>query len=275
MQRTILITGSTDGIGLETAKMLVALGHHVLLHGRNPEKLERARNVLKSLSESACVETYLADFTRMSEVDEFAQTLVRTHDHIDVLVNNAGVYHAPEEFTPDGLDARFAVNTIAPYLLTQRLLLPLAHSGRVVNISSAAQLPVDPTALAGHVPLRPGVAYAQSKLAITMWTRGMAQWLGEDGPAVIALNPGSMLGTKMIREAFGVPGSDVRIGAEIVTRAALDDNFVSASGQYFDNDHRVWTTPHPDVTNPGKVEQVTQAIEAVLAVTTHAGHRHP
>ena len=166
--------------------------------------------------------------------------------------------------TQDGLDVRFAVNTIAPYLLTQRLLPLLGTSGRVVNLSSAAQSPVDPKALAGKVRLSDGAAYAESKLALTMWSRALALSLGDDGPAIIAVNPGSMLGTKMVKQAFGVAGGDVRIGAEILCRVALGDEFAAASGQYFDNDSGKFASPHLDALDPQKSSEIVRVIEAVL-----------
>ena len=267
MPKTILITGSTDGIGLETAKMLVSAGHTVLLHGRNPSKLKDAESALSALPGGGRVESHLADLSRMADVEALAKAVAETHAGLDVLINNAGVYGAPDPITQDGLDVRFAVNTIAPYLLTRRLLSLLGASGRVVNLSSAAQSPVDPEALAGRVRLSEGAAYAQSKLALTMWSRGMALSRQDDGPAIIAVNPGSLLGSKMVKQAFGVAGGDLRIGAEILARAALSDEFEAASGQYFDNDSGRFASPHPDALDPRKSEEIVCVIEAVLAET--------
>ncbi|MGD9107445.1 MAG: SDR family NAD(P)-dependent oxidoreductase [Desulfobacterales bacterium] len=274
MQKTILITGSTDGIGLETAKMLVSLGHHVLLHGRNPSKLEEAEKMLSALPGGGRVESYVADLSRMAEVEVLAKAVAEKHAKLDVLINNAGVYSAPDPVTQDGLDVRFAVNTIAPYLLTQKLLPLLGSSGRVINLSSAAQSPVDPEALVGRVNLSDGAAYAQSKLALTMWSRSMALSLKDDGLAFIAVNPGSMLGSKMVKQAFGVDGGDIRIGAEILSRAALADEFATASGQYFDNDSGQFASPHPDALNPQKSEEIVRVIEAVLVEITQSYENH-
>ena len=266
MQKTILVTGATDGIGLETARMLVSLGHMVLLHGRNLAKLE---NVEKTLSTSnGQVESYMADLSRMADVEALAKAVAAKHTKLDVLINNAGIYNAPDPVTQDGLDVRFAVNAIAPYLLTQRLMPLMAASGRIINLSSAAQSTVDLEALAGRVKLSDGVAYAQSKLAITMWSRSLALSLKGNGPAVIAVNPGSMLGSKMVKQAFGVAGGDIRIGAEILTRAALSDEFATASGQYFDNDSGRFASPHLDALDPQKSEEIVGAIEVVLAEIT-------
>lgn len=265
MQKTILITGATDGIGLATAKMLVKEGHTVLLHGRNPDKLDVVEKMLTGLPDGGRVESYVADLSSLSDVRDLAKAVIEKHDILDVLINNAGVYVVPETVSQDGLDIRFAVNTIAPYLLTKQLMPLLGTSGRVVNLSSAAQAPVDLEALAGPNNLSDGLAYAQSKLALTMWSRDMALSLGNDGPIIVAVNPKSMLGSKMVKEAYGVSGHDVGIGADILCRAALSDEFAEASGQYFDNDTGRFTSPHPDALDAQKCGQIVRVIETVLA----------
>ncbi|WP_412063415.1 SDR family NAD(P)-dependent oxidoreductase [Rubrivirga sp. IMCC45206] len=262
MSKTLLITGSTDGIGLETARRLVADGHHVLLHGRNADKLARVEAELSALG---TVESYSADLADFAEVEALADAVAERHDRLDVLINNAGVYSTAHPVTADGLDVRFAVNTVAPYLLTRRLLPLLASDGRVVNLSSAAQAPVDLDALAGRARLGDGPAYAQSKLALTAWSRHLAGELGPDGPVVVSVNPGSLLGTKMVKEAFGMAGKDVGIGADILVRAALSEEFAAASGRYFDNDAGRFAPPHPDALDGQKAQAIVRAIEAVLA----------
>lgn len=275
MQKTILITGSTDGIGLEAAKMLVSQGHRVLLHGRNPAKLEKVERMLAGLTDSGNIEGYTADLSRMVDVEILAKEVTGRYARLDVLINNAGVFQTPEPITQDGLDVRFVVNTLAPYLLTQRLLPLIGVSGRVINLSSAAQSPVDPEALAGRVVLSDDfTAYAQSKLALTMWSRSMALSLEDGGPAIIAVNPGSLLGTKMVKEGFGVAGNDIRIGAEILVRAALSDEFGTASGRYFDNDAGQFASPHPDALDPRKCEQIVRMIETMLTEMTQTGAKH-
>ncbi|MEL7037244.1 MAG: SDR family NAD(P)-dependent oxidoreductase [Cyanobacteria bacterium J06592_8] len=265
MQKTILITGSTDGIGLETAKLLASEGHNVLLHGRNPEKLKQVQKTLLEFKGGGCIEIYTADLSLMVNVEALAKAVAEKHSKLDVLINNAGVYNAPDPITQDGLDIRFVVNTIAPYLLTQRLLSLLGTSGRVINLSSAAQSTVQVEALAGRVKLTDGAAYSQSKLALTMWSRSLALSLKDRGPTIIAINPGSMLGSKMVKQAFGVTGGDIRIGAEILTRAALTDEFKTASGQYFDNDSGQFASPHPDALDTRKCQEIVRIIEMVLA----------
>ncbi len=265
MKKSILITGATDGIGLETAKLLIAAGHRLLLHGRSPRKLAQVVEDLSNTQGGGKVEGYLADLSKMAEVEALAGEVAEKHARLDVLINNAGVYSAHDSVTPAGLDLRFAVNTLAPYLLTKMLLPLLGSSGRVVNLSSAAQAPVDLKALAGGVKLSDHSAYAQSKLALTMWSRDLGLALQNRGPIIVSVNPASMLGSKMVKDAFGVAGGDIRIGAEILVRAALSEEFQAASGQYFDNDRGCFAPPHPDALDPRKTDQLVRAIEEVLA----------
>ena len=267
MKKIILLTGATDGIGLATAKMLLEQGHHLLLHGRNPQKLKDVTNDLSSQIEGADIETYVADLSNFSDVKALANAIFEKHQKLDVLINNAGVLKTNKVTTSDGLDVRFVVNTLAPYLLTQ-LLLPLMDSdGRIVNLSSAAQAPVNLEAMAGNVQLDDMGAYSQSKLAITMWSRIMAEKL-TNGPLVFAVNPGSLLASKMVKEGFGVAGNDIEIGADILTRAALSDEFENRSGQYFDNDSGQFTPPHQDALDQQKSEEVVYTIETLLEKLT-------
>ena len=135
----------------------------------------------------------------------------------------------------------------------------------MVNLSSAAQATVNLAALAGETYLNDNQAYAQSKLAITMWSFHLARSLGPDGPAIVAVNPGSLLASKMVKEAYGVEGSDLGIGADILVKAALSDEFADASGRYFDNDRAQFASPHRDALDADKNESLVQTIEAVLA----------
>ncbi|MDJ0927740.1 MAG: SDR family NAD(P)-dependent oxidoreductase [Gammaproteobacteria bacterium] len=264
MQKTILVTGATDGIGLATAEQLVELGHYVLLHGRNRKKLDATETTLAALPGTGKVESYVADLSRIAEVESLATAVAEKHKKLDVLINNAGVYNARDPITADGLDVRFVVNTLAPYVLTQRLLRLLGKTGRVVNVSSAAQSPVNLKALRGEKSLSDHAAYAQSKLAITAWSRHLAQSL-KSGPMIVAVNPGSLLASKMVKQAFGVAGSDISIGADILCRASLDDEFAHASGEYFDNDAGDFGPPHRDALDAGKTQKIVQTIETVLA----------
>lgn len=269
MQKIILITGATDGIGLETAKALTQQGHHVLIHGRNPAKVHKVVTALSRLSKNAIIESYIADLSTLSDVDKLATQIKSNHKRLDILINNAGVYKVSDVTTPDNLDVRFVVNTIAPYLLTQKLLPLFDATGRIVNLSSAAQSSVDLDALtspnAGELD---GPVYAQSKLALTMWSIELANSLSnsrlENSPAVIPVNPASFLGSKLVKDAYGVDGNDLAIGADILCRAALSEEFANASGKYFDNDSGLFKDPHADALDPAKNRQLVTVLDQLL-----------
>ncbi|MEM8924298.1 MAG: SDR family NAD(P)-dependent oxidoreductase [Actinomycetota bacterium] len=265
MTKTILITGSTDGLGLATAQALAANGHSVLLHGRSQAKLDDAEQQVRAVGGTGQIDSYRADLSDLDEVAALASAVMADHPHIDVLINNAGVFRTPKPTAPNGLDIRFVVNTIAPYLLTRQLMPALGPEARVINLSSAAQAPVDPDALLGRRSLDDSTAYAQSKLALTMWSNHLAARLGADGPAVIAVNPGSFLGTKMVKEAYGSSGKDIGIGADILTRAATSEEFAAASGRYFDNDSGRFANPHPDALDPKRTAAVVDLIDSTIA----------
>jgi NAD(P)-dependent dehydrogenase (short-subunit alcohol dehydrogenase family) len=259
MSKTILITGATDGIGLLTAKTLARQGHKILLHGRNAAKLASALKEVGGTSAG-----YLADFTSLKDVDAMAKTILAEHDNLDVLINNAGILKAPQTKTQTGHDIRFVVNAVAPYVLTTALLAIMPKDGRVVNLSSAAQARVNMSALAGKSSLNDMEAYAQSKLAITIWTRELAKPRPE-GPTIIAVNPGSLLASKMVKEGFGIAGNDLSIGADILCRAALDDEFSDASGKYFDNDAGQFSAPHSAALDSQHSKAVMTGITDVIA----------
>ncbi|SDL92870.1 SDR family NAD(P)-dependent oxidoreductase [Maricaulis salignorans] len=265
MPKTILITGATDGIGQAAALSLGALGHTLLIHGRSAEKLTATAAQLRALPGAGPVETWQADLSDLDATARLGREIRAAHGQIDVLINNAGIYKTDHPVMADGQDVRFVVNTLAPALLTRLLLGAIPRDGRIIHLSSAAQAPVDLQALAGERPLEPMAAYAQSKLALTEWSQSLAADLGLEGPATIAVNPGSLLATNMVRKGFGVAGNDIGIGADILTRAALSDEFAGATGRYYDNDSHRFAAPHGEAADAGKVARVVEAIEARIA----------
>lgn len=261
MSKTILITGATDGIGLETAKRLLPLGHTLLLHGRSEKKLEALATTLNAPEQ---IDTYIADFSDLSAVKAMADSIAEKYSHLDVIINNTGVLKIAQPKTLDGFDVRFVVNTFAPHVLTSKLMPLMNKQSRVVNVSSAAQSPVDIAFLQGQKQVQADdlAIYAQSKLAITMWSNYMANRQTENHPLFVAVNPGSLLASKMVKEGFGMEGKDIGIGADILIRAAVSDEFEQSNGLYFDNDLGAFADPHADALDSSKCEQVVSAIQA-------------
>jgi NAD(P)-dependent dehydrogenase (short-subunit alcohol dehydrogenase family) len=235
--RTILITGSTDGLGLACATELAAAGATVLLHGRDPARLEAARNEVAARSGSTSSGAYLADLSSLAEVRRFAERVQDEQDRLDVLVNNAGVaLPVPERrLSLDGYELTFAVNYLSHFLLTM-LLLPLLEASapaRIVNVASAGQRPIDFDDVMlerGYDPIR---AYCQSKLAQIMFTFELAARVPSD-VTVNALHPATLMDTKMVRDSFGTVMTSVEEGRDATVRLISSSELDGVTGQYFD-----------------------------------------
>ena len=236
MKKTILITGSTDGIGKLAALKLAKDGHEVYVHGRNSEKLAAVIEEIKSASNNDTIKGFVADFSDLAAVRKMAAQVKDELPKLDILINNAGVYKSRVAKTKDGFDIRFAVNYLAPYILT-KAILPLLKKGdaaRIVNLSSAAQAPVSMEALKGTKSISDMEGYSQSKLALAMWSMYLAE--KEPDLTVIPVNPGSLLNTNMVKEGWGFHRSSADKGRDILYDLAVADKYANASGKYFDND---------------------------------------
>ena len=235
-QATVLVTGATDGLGRRVARELAGMGATVLLHGRNPERLEATLEELRGETGSEKLGSYLADLSSLGEVRGLAERVLSEQDRLDVLVNNAGIISRGREESGDGHELTFAVNYLSHFLLTG-LLLPLLRESapaRVVNVASAGQSPIDfddPMLERGYDAMR---AYSQSKLAQVMFTFELAGRLSGIGVTVNALHPASLMDTKMVHDTFGYTMSTVEEGAEAVVRLAVSPELEGVTGRYFD-----------------------------------------
>ncbi|MGP5211632.1 SDR family NAD(P)-dependent oxidoreductase [Psychrobacter alimentarius] len=278
MYKTILITGSTDGIGKLAALKLAEAGHQVYLHGRDADKLASVIAEVQAVATGDAVDHidgFVADFSDLTAVLKMAADINEKLPKLDVLINNAGIYTTSAATTKDDLDIRFVVNYLAPYELTNALLPLLKQSSkaRIINLSSAAQTPISYEAFAGQTTLDGKAAYAQSKLALTMWSMALADKVANDDISVIAVNPGSLLNTKMVDEAYGHHWSSADKGANILTALAISDEFANDTGKYFDNDIKdgdhgdargEFGQPHADALDKEAIAELEAQTQTVL-----------
>ncbi len=231
-QPHILLTGATDGIGRTAALELARRGARLLLHGRNAAKLQAIAGEVRALG--AQVATIRADFASLAEVRAMAAEVLAEHAPIDVLVNNAGVYMTELRHTIDGFETTFAVNHLAPFLLTELLLPSLPAHGRILNTSSIAHTrgELDFENLNAERGFDGYATYALSKLANVLHTVELARRLGPV-PTVNALHPG-VVSTKLLKKGFGIEGPDsLEQGAETTVFLALDPSVAEVTGRYF------------------------------------------
>ncbi len=208
-ERIVLVTGATDGIGLQTASELARTGARVVVHGRSAAKVDKARRKIEEAGGRAEGVTF--ELASLASVRQGAEELARRFPRLDVLVNNAGVFMNERVRTEDGLETTFQVNHLAPFLLTTLLLKgPLSGPGaRIVNVSSIAHnrgrmnfedLQLE-RGFSGYG------AYAQSKLANVLFTLELAQRLPAGRASVNCLHPG-VVSTKLLVDGFGMQGND-------------------------------------------------------------------
>lgn len=245
-QLTILITGATDGLGQRVATDLAGKGVTLLLHGRDPDKGRRVLAKIREITGNNRLNYFNADLASLADVDRLAASVGNSQPRLDVLVNNAGLGGGltpkRRETSADGFELRFAVNYLAPFLLTRRLLPLLrrtaekAGKARIVNVASAAQRAIDFDDVMLQKNYDGMRAYSQSKLALVMFTFDLAEELAGTGVSVNALHPASLMDTKMVREWFGTPRTSVEEGARYVERLAVSDELDGESGIYFDQD---------------------------------------
>ncbi len=232
--KRVIVTGSTDGIGKETAKELLKRGAKVVIHGRSKEKIEKTVEELKNYGE---VEGIRADFSSLSEVKGMAKEVEKRFPDLKVLINNAGVFEPTKRLSKDSYEMTFAVNHLAHFALTL-LILPLLSKNqpsRIINVSSMAHsYDIDFSNLQGEKGYSAYTAYSYSKLANILFTFELAERLKNLGLniTVNCLHPG-VIGTKLLRKGWGIGGGSVEEGAKMSVYLAESDDVSNVTGEYF------------------------------------------
>jgi NAD(P)-dependent dehydrogenase (short-subunit alcohol dehydrogenase family) len=232
-EQTILITGSTDGHGRRVAELLVERNAHVLVHGRDEDKVERVT------AEIGAERGLTADLASLDEVRGLAEHI----DQLDTLVNNAGIVTPQREESADGHELTFAVNHLSHFLLTELLLDKLREPARIVNIASIGQMPLDFDDLEFERGWEGYPAYAKSKLAQVMFTMELSRRLAGRDVTVNAIHPATLMDTNMVRNSLGRSLSTVEEGAEATLRLIADPQFDGVSGRFFDGNRESQAAP--------------------------------
>jgi NAD(P)-dependent dehydrogenase (short-subunit alcohol dehydrogenase family) len=236
--KTVLITGSTDGLGRRVAERLAGPGRCILVHGRDRDRSEQVLAIIRRAGGAACF--YAADLSSLSEVRSLAEAIKRDHQSLDILVNNAGIgvggRRDERQISQDGHELRFAVNYLSCFLLT-RLLLPILKArpgGKIINVSSVGQEKID----FANVMLTRGYdgrrAYCQSKLAQVMFTFDLAEELEVSGVTANCLHPATYMDTTMVRSDGIQPMNSVDEGANAVLQLIDSPKLNGKTGLYFD-----------------------------------------
>src|SRR5580700_8783026 len=246
--KTILVTGSTDGVGRYVAGKLGAAGVRILVHGRDRARGQDVVEAIRRGGNDTAV-FYAADLSSLAEVRRLAGLVRANHDRVDVLINNAGIGSASEgrqrRESADGHELRFAVNYLAGFLLT-RLLLPLITASapaRIVNVASAGQSPIDFDDVMLTRAYDGGRAYTQSKLAQIMFTFDLAREREGSGVTVTCLHPATYMDTTMVRASGVTPLSTVEHGGEAILNLAVADELEGQTGLYFNGKREARANP--------------------------------
>lgn len=246
-EQTILVTGSTDGIGKATARALARQGHRVLVHGRDPEKGRRVLAELEAATGSDRLALFIADLSVQEQVRGLAEEIGGAYGRLDVLVNNAGVFMPERRVLPGGIETTFAVNYLSQFLLVHELLPLLTRSApaRVVNVASIAHRSarsVDWENLPGFPDYDAYDAYAVSKLGVVAFTARLARTLEGTGVTANCLHPG-VIDTKLLRAyTHGRDGgAPPERGAEVEAHLATSSEAGKANGGYYEETR--WTRP--------------------------------
>jgi retinol dehydrogenase-12 len=277
--RVCVITGGTDGIGKAAAHALALQGARLLIHGRDPDKGARAVAELKKRSHNAAIEFLQADFSSLADVRRLAETIIARTPRIDVLINNAGAIFVKRTLSRDGHEMTFAVNHLAPFLLTHLLVdtLKSGEPGRIVTTASHAHRGAkiafdDLDAVRKYSAMG---AYGSSKLANILFTRALAKRL--EGTAVTAtcLHPGFVRTSfgrnnevsPLLKGIFGFIARFARSpekGAETLVYLATSQEVQGASGGYYFDCKR--TPPSAAAQDDGTAEHLWQVSEQLVGI---------
>ena len=259
MTQVVLVTGATDGLGKAVSVELARAGSTVLVHGRSHRRAEAVLAEIREASGSELLRAYAGDLASLAQVRSLAESVLADEPQLDVLVNNAGVGTVEpgggaRVESADGHELRFAVNYLAPFLLTELLepLLVRSAPARIVNVASAGQAPID----FDDVMLDDGYdgsrAYSQSKLAMVMMTFDTAERLAGSGVTATCLHPGTYMPTKMVLAAGVDPIDSLESGVRATLRLIAGGELDGLTGHTSTGSPRPGPAHRPTTRTPGR-----------------------
>jgi NAD(P)-dependent dehydrogenase (short-subunit alcohol dehydrogenase family) len=246
--KTVLITGSTDGVGRYVASELAGQGAKVLIHGRDAARANAVISDIRRVGGPAPV-FYQADLSSLAETRKLAERVLADHDRLDVFVSNAGIgsqNEGPQRQTSrDGHELRFAVNYLAGFLLAHLLLPRLKASApsRIVNVASLGQHPIDFDDVMITRNYSGSRAYSQSKLSQIMFTIDLAEEMRGSGVTVNSLHPATYMNTTMVRAGGITPMSTVEQGGAAILHLVNGDDVATRSGLFFNGMNEMKANP--------------------------------
>ena len=246
--KTVLITGSTDGVGRYVATQLATAGAKVLIHGRDRARAKTLSEEIKRAGGGEPV-FYQADLSSLAETQKLADAVLADHRRLDVFISNAGIGSQNDgparQTSADGHELRFAVNYLSGFLLAHRLLplLKASAPSRIVNVASLGQHPIDFDDVMITKGYNGSRAYAQSKLSQIMFTIDLAEALKGSGVTVNSLHPATYMNTTMVRAGGITPMSTVEQGGEAILHLVTGDDVVNKSGLFFNGMNEAKANP--------------------------------
>ena len=242
MEKIILITGSTDGIGKQTALESAKKGAAVIIHGRNPIKVKKTVEEIKKKTKNENISSIIADFTDLKATEKSFMNF--PHDKLDILINNACTFEHSFKESKDGFEYTFQICYLAHFIITKQLIpfLKKSSDARIINVSSMVHAHSLNLSFLEKAKYSGYTAYEVSKLANVLFTYKLAELLKNTDITVNCLHPG-VISTKLLHAGWGIGGNPVSVGADNLLYVAFSDEVKGITGRYFFDKKPVKSSP--------------------------------
>jgi NAD(P)-dependent dehydrogenase (short-subunit alcohol dehydrogenase family) len=266
--KIVLVTGSTDGIGKQTALDLAGMEATVLIHGKDTNRCSKVKEEIQQKTGNEKIYSYIADLGSFKQIHQLSRDIHSQFDRIDALINNAGVYNKKRSLSEDGYEKTFAINHLAVFCLTGLLLdlIRKSDGGRIITVSSMIHAgSIDFDDLQGERGFSGSDAYSLSKLCNILFTFELAEKLHGTGITANCLHPG-VINTKLLRAAWS-GGSPVSDGSRTTVYLASSPDVAEVSGKYFVRERQ---TKPSDIVDNGDIRRKLWRLSEKITNVTYA-----